>query len=287
MEIWHTATPERFEQTGWLGRYMDACGCAHDGPLEGISVGDTLSRAFWTEMTLVPAIGNLATFQFQTDPRAPKDRDSQVRALQNIYSYAGQFRPYEERIRQTTQAALAGADELKRIAGTFQTTVEYPSTPVANSLKSVAQVIASDVGTRVFFLQHGSFDTHANQANTHANLLGALAGGLDAFMKDLEAQGRAGDVMVMTFSEFGRRPIQNASGGTDHGTAEPMFILGGAIKGGIHNDPPSLSDLQAQAGDLAFQSDFRSVYAGVAQDWLGADPVAVVGTGIQPLSLLA
>jgi uncharacterized protein (DUF1501 family) len=236
-------------------------------------------------MTLVPAIGNLATFQFQTDPHAPRDRDSQVRALENIYGFAGQFRPHEERIRLTTKAALAGADELKRIASGYQTSVEYPASPFANSLKSVAQVIASDIGTRIFFLQIGSFDTHAAQANTHANLLGMLATGLVAFRQDLEAMGRAGDVMVMTFSEFGRRPTQNASGGTDHGTAEPMFFMGGAIRGGVHNAPPSLANLTD--GDLAYETDFRSVYASVVQDWLGGDPVAVVGPGSQPLSLLA
>jgi uncharacterized protein (DUF1501 family) len=285
MEIWHTATPERFEQTGWLGRYMDACGCDHSNPLDAINVGDNLNRSFWTDMTLVPAIGNVATFQFVTDPRAPRDRDSQVRALENIYGFAGQFRPHEERIRQTTRAALAGADELKRIVSGYQTSVEYPANPFANGLKSVAQVIASDVGTRIFFLQLGSFDTHAAQANTHANLLGMLASGLTAFRHDLEAQGRASDVMVMTFSEFGRRPNQNASGGTDHGTAEPMFIMGGAVRGGVHNAPPGLADLQN--GDLAFQTDFRSVYASVVQDWLGADPVAVVGAGVQPMALLA
>ncbi|MCC6176244.1 MAG: DUF1501 domain-containing protein [Chloroflexi bacterium] len=285
MEIWQTATPERFEQTGWLGRYLDACGCGHDQPLDAINVGDTLNRSFWTEMSLVPAIGNVATFQFQTDPRAPRDRASQVKALENIYNYAGQFRPYEEQIRRTTKAALAGADELKRIAGAYQPTVDYPADPFANGLKSISQVIASDLGTRIFFLQLGGFDTHANQATTHANLLGVLANGLAAFLRDLENQGRADDVLVMTFSEFGRRPNQNASGGTDHGTAEPMFLLGGSIRGGLHNAAPNLTELAD--GDLQMASDFRSVYASVVQDWLGADPVAVVGPGVQPLALLA
>lgn len=285
MEIWHTATPERFEATGWLGRYLEACGCGQERPLDAISVGDTLNRSFWTEMALVPAIGNLATFQFQTDPRAPKDRASQVRALENIYGYAGQLRPFEERIRKTTLAALAGAGELQRIASSFAPTVEYPANPFANGLKAIAQVIAADVGTRVFFVQLGGFDTHAYQANQHANLLGVLASGLSAFMHDVANHGRADDVLVMTFSEFGRRPHQNASGGTDHGTAEPMFLLGGGVRGGIHNAPPSLAELAD--GDLAYQTDFRCVYAGVARDWLGVDPTAVVGPGIEPFGLLA
>ena len=285
MEIWHTATPERFEQTGWLGRYMDACGCGHDKPLDAISVGDQLNRSFWTDMTLVPAIGSVGAFQFQTDPRNPRDRGNQVKALQNIYAYAGQFRPYEEHIRRTTLNALAGADELKRIAAAYQPSIEYPQTPFSNSLKSVSQVIAGDLGTRIFFVQLGGFDTHANQANTHAGLLGTLAGGLAAFMRDMESQGRADDVLVMTFSEFGRRPAQNASGGTDHGTAEPMLLLGGGVTGGLHNAPPSLSELPDN--DLAYQADFRGVYASVLRDWLATDPAPIVGPSVQPLALRA
>lgn len=285
MEIWHTATPERFEETGWLGRYMDACGCGNDQPLDAINVGDTLNRSFWTDMTLVPAIGSIGTFQFQTDPRNPRDRGNQVKALRNIYAYAGQFRPYEEHIRRTTLNALAGADELKRIAGAYQPTVEYPRTPFANSLKSVSQVIAGDLGTRIFFVQLGGFDTHANQANTHAGLLATFANGLAAFMRDMEGQGKADDVLVMTFSEFGRRLGQNASGGTDHGTAEPMLLLGGGITGGLHNRAPSLTDLADN--DLAYQADFRGVYASVLRDWLGTDPAPIVGPSVQPLALMA
>jgi uncharacterized protein (DUF1501 family) len=284
MEIWHTAAPETFEESGWLGRYLDACGCAHDKPLGAISVGDTLNRSFWTEMALVPAIGSVGTFQFQTDPRNPRDRGNQVKALQNIYAYAGQFRPYEEQIRRTTLNALAGADELKRIATAQQPTVEYPQTPFATSLKAVSQVIAGDLGTRIFFVQLGGFDTHANQANQHAGLLATLANGLAAFMQDMENQGRADDVLVMTFSEFGRRPAQNASGGTDHGTAEPLFLLGGGVRGGVHNAPPSLSELTD--GDLAYGADFRGVYATILQDWLGTDPAPIVGRGVAPLALL-
>ncbi len=285
MEIWHTANPETFERTGWLGRYLDACGCGRDNPVGALNVGDVLNRSFWTEMTLVPAVGSVATFHYQTDPRHPRDRGNQIKALQNIYDYAGQFRPYEEAIRRTTLSALAGADELKRIAATYQPTVEYPATPFANHLKMVAQVMAGDLGTRIFYLSLGGFDTHANQPNLHAQLLDTLASGLAALMRDLENQGRADDLVVMTFSEFGRRPIQNASGGTDHGTAEPMLMLGGAVNGGLYNTAPNLQDLPD--GDLRVQADFRGVYATVLQDWFGADPTPIVGAGASRLPVLA
>lgn len=285
MEIWHTATPERFERSGWLGRYIDECGCGQDNPLSAINNGDILNRSFWTDMSLVPAIGNLATFQYQTDPRFNRDRQAQVQALSNIYSMAHTWRPYEDLIRQTTLKALAGADVLKSIAATYDTPVEYPQTPFANSLKNVAQIIAADLGTRIFYTSLGGFDTHAAQANAHANLLGTAAQAIAAFQRDMERLGKADEVVVMTFSEFGRRAQQNGSAGTDHGTAEPLFVIGGGVRGGIYGQHPSLSDLDA-TGDIQFHTDFRDVYATVLERWLGGSSTSVLGGRFTPMGFL-
>ncbi|MFN0074311.1 MAG: DUF1501 domain-containing protein [Chloroflexota bacterium] len=276
MEIWHTATPDRFERSGWLGRYLDGCDCGDENPLHAINNGDLLNRSFWTEMSLVPAIGSLATFQYQTDPRFARDRSAQLQALSNIYAMAGNWRPYEELIRQTTLRAIAGADVLKSIASTYDTPIEYPASPFSANLKNVAQILAADLGTRIFFTSLGGFDTHAGQANTHGTLLGTLSQGLSAFYRDLERIGRADDVVIMTFSEFGRRAQQNGSAGTDHGTAEPVFVLGGGVKGGIYGPNPDLSDLD-EIGDLKFHTDFRSVYATVLERWLGSSSESVLG----------
>lgn len=285
MEIWHTSTPEQFERTGWLGRYLDGCGCGHENPLDAISAGDILNRSFWTETSLVPAIGSIATFQYQTDPRFGRDRSAQLQTLNNIYSLAGAWRPYEELIRQTTLRALAGADALQAVAATYETPIEYPQNPFGNSLKGVAQIMAADLGTRIFYTSIGGFDTHAAQANTHANLLGNVAQSVAAFYRDLERLGRADDVVLMTFSEFGRRAQQNGSAGTDHGTAEPMFIIGGAVNGGVYGAHPRLDQLDTN-GDLQHHTDFRSVYATVLERWLGASSAPVLGGSFTPMEFL-
>lgn len=285
MEVWHTANPETFERSGWLGRYLDACGCTQDNPVGAISVSETLNPSFWTDMTLVPAVSNVATFQFQTDPRFARDRDFQLEALHQIYDQAGAWRPYEEAIRRTTLSALAGAEELKRVVGGYQTSVEYPQHPFAMSLKMIGQVVAADVGTRLFFVGLGGFDTHAYQINVHANLMRILGDSLNAFKHDLEAMGKADQVLVMTFSEFGRRPYENASIGTDHGTAEPLFVLGAPVRGGLYGAYPSLHDMPQ--GDLQHQVDFRSVYATVLEGWLGTPSAPVVGAGFEQIGFLA
>jgi uncharacterized protein (DUF1501 family) len=286
MEIWQTATPERFEQSGWLGRYLDGCSCGQENPLEAVNSGDILNRSFWTDMSLVPAIGSVASFQYQTDPRFNRDRSAQIQALSNIYSMAGAWRPYEDLIRQTTLRALAGADMLKSIASAYETPVEYPQSPFGNSLKNIAQIMAADMGTRVYYTQLGGFDTHAAQANTHAGLMSSLAQGVSAFYRDVERMGRAQDVVIMTFSEFGRRAQQNGSAGTDHGTAAPLFVIGGEVRGGVYGAHPSLADLD-ETGDIRFHTDFRSVYATVLDRWLGTSSENVLGGKFEPMGFLA
>jgi uncharacterized protein (DUF1501 family) len=278
MDIWHSARPDTFERSGWLGRYIAACQCSQDNALPAISVGDQLNTMFWTETTLVPAVASIGAFSFLTDTKYKNDRTFQMQTLQNIYSQAGNWSPYESLIRRGTLQALAGSDELQRVAASYQSPVKYPANNgLANQLKLVAQVIAGNLGTRLFSVSMGGFDTHANQKDHHAQLLGQLGEAIDAFMQDLANMKRQDDVTIMTFSEFGRRVKQNGSGGTDHGTAEPMFIIGNSVKGGLYGTYPSLENLDAN-GDLQFTADFRSVYAGVLKDVVGmADPTPVLG----------
>jgi uncharacterized protein (DUF1501 family) len=286
MDIWHTARPESFELSGWLGRYLDACSCAQGEAMPGMSVGDQLNGLFWTDTTLVPAVASVGAFSYQTDSKYKNDRDSQLRTLKNIYAQAGRWSPYDQLIRKGTLAALAGSDELARVASSYQTPVEYPANNgLANQLKMVAQVIAGNLGTRLFSVQLGGFDTHSAEQDTHARLMTQLSDGLVAFWQDLAHLNRQNDVMVMTFSEFGRRAAQNGSAGTDHGTAEPMFVLGGSVRGGLYGSYPSLEDLDGN-GDIKFNADFRSVYAGVLRDHLGADAVKVLGGAFDPVALV-
>ncbi|MBV9543751.1 MAG: DUF1501 domain-containing protein, partial [Chloroflexi bacterium] len=227
MDIWHSAAPDTFEKSGWLGRYVSACQCNQGNALPAISVGDQLNGMFWTDTTLVPAVASIGAFSFLTDTRYKNDRTFQMQTLQNIYSQAGNWSQYESLIRRGTVEALAGSDELQKVAAAYQTPVTYPTNNgLANQLKLVAQVIAGNLGTRLFSVSMGGFDTHATQKEHHAQLLAQLGDAVDAFMQDLASMQRQDDVTIMTFSEFGRRASQNGSLGTDHGTAEPMFIIG-------------------------------------------------------------
>ncbi|HEY1296005.1 MAG TPA: DUF1501 domain-containing protein [Chloroflexota bacterium] len=276
MDIWHTGRPDIIERTGWLGRYLDACQCGQDQPLPAVSAGDQLNSLFYAEHTLVPAVASIGGFSLQTESGDRNSRQVQVQTLRNIYQQAGNWPAHEALMRQTALKALDGADQLAQAAGAYHSAVQYPTNnPLAAQLQMVAQIIAGNLGTRVFSVQLGGFDTHAVQFDQQANLLGQLGDALLAFQQDLAAMGKQDDIVMMTFSEFGRRVAQNGSNGTDHGTAEPMFVIGTSVKPGLYGTYPQLEDLDDN-GDLKFSTDFRSVYAAVLQDHLGLNPDPVL-----------
>jgi uncharacterized protein (DUF1501 family) len=153
--------------------------------------------------------------------------------------------------------------------------INYPDGQLAQQLQLIASMIRADLPTRVYYASLGGFDTHANQLNSHSNLMKQLGDALNAFQKDLKKQGNTGKVKTMVFSEFGRRVAQNGSGGTDHGTAAPMFVIGDDVQNGLLGTHPSLTNLDS--GDLKFNTDFREVYAAILEDWLGADSKAILG----------
>jgi uncharacterized protein (DUF1501 family) len=285
MDIWHSASPDTFERSGWLGRYVSACQCAQDNALPAISVGDQLNTLFWTDTTLVPAVASIGAFSFLTDTKYKNDRTYQMQTLQNIYSQAGTWSDYESLIRRGTLEALQGSDELQKVAASYSTPVQYPNNGLAAQLKLVAQVIQGNLGTRLFSVSQGGFDTHANQKPTQDRNLGQLGDSIDAFMQDLANIGQQDNVVIMTFSEFGRRVKQNGSNGTDHGTAEPMLIIGNKVQGGLYGTYPSLEDLDNN-GDLKFSADFRSVYAGMLKDVVGADPAPILMGNFPPIDVL-
>ncbi|MBV9581566.1 MAG: DUF1501 domain-containing protein, partial [Chloroflexi bacterium] len=284
MDIWHSAAPDTFERTGWLGRYLSACQCNQGNALPAISVGDQLNSLFWTDMTLVPAVASIGAFSFLTDTKYKNDRTYQMQTLQNIYNQAGNWSDHESLIRRGTLAALQDSDDLQRVAASYTTSVQYPNNGLAAQLKLVAQVIQGNLGTRLFSVSQGGFDTHANQKPTQDKILGQLSDSVDAFMQDLANIGQQDNVVIMTFSEFGRRVKQNGSNGTDHGTAEPMFIIGNKVQGGLYGTYPSLGDLDSD-GNLKMSADFRSVYAGMLKDVVGTDPAPVLMGSFPPIDV--
>jgi uncharacterized protein (DUF1501 family) len=289
MEIWQTAEPAKPPTEGWLGRYLDASCCGEDRPVQSptlgaLNFGDRLPLTLWTEHVLVPSIGSIGAFRFQTDGgEAPDERMQHLDTFKKLYAQSTAPHVYDDFVRRVGRDAVETSETIQAIAKTYTPAVTYPTSGFANQLKQVAQIMTGDLGTRIFYVQMGGFDTHANQLADHARLLQMFSEGLDAFFKDLEAHGWGDDVMVMAFSEFGRRVAENGSAGTDHGAAAPMFLVGPRVKGGIYGKHPSLTDLTS--GDLRHGTDFREVYASVIKDWMEGDSKAVIGD-FEPLPLL-
>ena len=178
----------------------------------------------------------------------------------------------------------AGAERLRAAAQGYQPKGEYMG-ELGNQMRMATQLIAADMGTQVFHASIGGFDTHANQAGLHGELLGQLSHNVGSFLNEIETMGRGDEVIVMTYSEFGRRVHENGSVGTDHGTAAPMFLFGKGVKGGLHGEHPSLTDLEMD--NLEYTTDFRSVYATVLEDWLGASSSAILGEQFSKLGLIS
>jgi uncharacterized protein (DUF1501 family) len=175
----------------------------------------------------------------------------------------------------TGQDALLGADILKVAPGKYHSEVKYPDTPIGRKLRGIAQVHCADLGTRVFYCDHGSFDTHAGQGPLHQSLWTAVSEGVSAFMADLRAHNKADNVIMLMFSEFGRRVRDNGSG-TDHGAAGATFVLGEKVKGGHYGEMPSLEAGKLVQGDLNPNMDFRGIYSTILDKWLGLNPAPIV-----------
>jgi uncharacterized protein (DUF1501 family) len=189
-------------------------------------------------------------------------------------------------IERTALDAQVSSDQIRAIASKVQNTATYPASQLGNSLKLVAKLIGGGLPTRVFYVSQGGYDTHTNQGGTHDRLLKDLGDAVKAFTDDLKAQGNMERVLVMTFSEFGRRVAENGSQGTDHGAASSMFVIGNKVKAGLLGEYPSLAPGNLFQGDLKYKVDFRSVYAGVLEQWLKTKSQPVLGRKFQPLAVV-
>jgi uncharacterized protein (DUF1501 family) len=285
-DIWESAVPDRLESKGWMGRYLEVCGCQREDHLEAMSVGSSQTAgAFWTEMALVPAVASISSFRYTSvNNGSTTQRNSEIATLRNALAQA-EGTPQGELLRQSILTALTDADILAAAAAGQTPRGTYPTNGFGNSMKLIAQLVLADVGTSIFYVSLGGFDTHSSQLTAHANLLTTLDQAVEGFMTDMELAGRLEDVTLMTFSEFGRRVAENGSTGTDHGVAAPMFVMGGGVAGGLHGTYPSLTDLTS--GDLKMQVDFRRVYASVLENWLNVPSSGILGGTFAPLPLFA
>jgi uncharacterized protein (DUF1501 family) len=281
-EIWQTAVPDAYATTGWLGRYLDSAAVPEANLFNAVALAPVLPELLVAENTDVPAIETLRGYGLRSD------RDRGERAA--FASIAGDSRlpftsPYLASVAQIEDHAQRGAAELPKLVGGYTTTAAYPATPLGRSLALAAQIIGSNLGTRVLYVQHGSFDTHVSQKATQDRLLRELADGVAAFYADLGSHGNDQRTLTMTFSEFGRRVAENANRGTDHGEAAPMFLVGGGVRGGLYGSHPSLDRLDD--GDAVFTIDFRSVYATVVEKWFARPTQGIIAGTFPTLAILA
>jgi len=295
MDIWHTADTSGVG-AGWLGRYFDnQCAGAPGAGTDSASCSGHAAIAIGREAPLAMEGRVYKPISFESQELFKWSGAELHPALAGAYDELTTMDPDAPAPAGDTNASFLTrtaldariASERIRAAVGQRPLVTYPGTPIARQLSMVAQMIRAGLETRVYYVSLGGFDTHAGQGNVngpHANLVGQLAGAVRAFYADLKEQGNDTRVLTMSFSEFGRRVGQNGSGGTDHGTAAPMFLMGPMVKAGVHGKHPSLADLDS--GDLKFHTDFRSVYTGILEDWMKSDGQKVLGRKFQGLGVV-
>jgi len=278
MDIWHSASDSNeYLTTGWLGRYLDAqCnGCGQ--PTQALELDDILSLALKGEQTKGLAFKDPKRLYGTSNERF-------FRAVAQDHKDHHDEQPVDY-LYKTMAETLSSADYIFKQSRLHPTKTEYPDTELGKNLRTIASLIFSDINTKVYYVSLGSFDTHINQQMQQERLFREMNDAIAAFVKDLKSNNRFDDVLFFTFSEFGRRVSQNASGGTDHGTANNMFFLGGGLKEkGILNALPDLSDLDD--GDLKHKIDFKNVYATILNKWLGADDQKILNRKYDQLSFL-
>jgi len=268
MDIWHTASESNeYWNTGWVGRYLDAQCQGCDKPTQAIEIDDVLSLSLKGEHIKGIAVKDprrlygTANEKFFRDVMKNHKEDKGEQPVDYLY--------------KTMAETLSSADYIFKQSRMHPSNAEYPKTDLGNSLKTIASLIYSDINTKVYYVSLGSFDTHINQEGQQTRLFTEMNDAVKAFVKDLKTNDRFNDVLLFTFSEFGRRVAQNASAGTDHGTANNMFFISGGLKQkGLINDMPDLSNLDE--GDLKYNIDFKNAYATVLKKWLNADDKAIL-----------
>ncbi|MEQ1823669.1 MAG: DUF1501 domain-containing protein [Fimbriimonadaceae bacterium] len=270
MDIWHSASPEQTMKYGWIGRHFDQqMGVGTLNPVVALGLSTDKPLALTAKNASIPCFASLVDVQSMVgDP----DAEAMLRKIQGMDAMEGSATRV---VQQANRSALDAMSVLNKQLKEFTPKQTYGNDAFGNGFKQISQLVATSPATRVVYLSNGGFDTHARQAESQEKLLTNLSNAVLAFQREMEAIGRADKVVVLVFSEFGRRTYENASGGTDHGAAGPMFLIGQNVKGGLYGKLPNLNDLED--GDLKFDIDFRQVYATALDNWIGGDSGMVLG----------
>ena len=275
MDIWHTCEPDKVGTEGWIGRAIRELDPRGENPVTGVNIGLSLPRAMVLPGVSVASVADLSTYGLLTSIEQEEQRTELLRRFSNMYGRAIGTGMVKEYLGRTGLDALSGADILKEGLSRYSSNVEYGTDPISKSLRDVATIHTADVGTRVFYTQHTGFDTHASQAPTFERLWTEVSRAVSDFWDDLRAHDADDNVIMLVFSEFGRRVRDNGSG-TDHGAAGVSFAMGPSIKGGMYGTYPETRAEALDQGDLKPSQDFRGVYSTILEDWLKIDSVPIV-----------
>jgi uncharacterized protein (DUF1501 family) len=308
-EIWQTASDsEVIEKYGWLGRYFDNA-CSGADPTVGVTIGSQLPEAFFAKTPKGICFNNPQNYRYMASGATEESykKLNELEMSSPLPDGGPTMAPEENSggsiamlpagmpmtggravdfISRTALDAQMSSEKVRDVAARVQNQATYPGSVLGNSLKLVAKLIGGGLPTRIYYVSQGGYDTHTNQLGTQQRLLQDLGESTKAFVTDLKAQGNMQRVLVMTFSEFGRRVNENANGGTDHGAAAPMFVIGDKVKAGLLGRYPSLAPQDLYQGDIKYNVDFRSVYAGVLENWLNTPSAPILGKPFAPLPLV-
>ena len=287
MDIWHTAEPEKMGADGWLGRTIRDLDPNKENVLTAVNFGRGLPRAMATPGVSVASVGNLNNYGVLTGLKGEDQRTEALDVFARMYSPMIGTGPANDYLSQTGLDVLKGADILSTAPQRYSSTVEYNGDYFSQWVKNIAQVHLSDFGTRILYtgLNPGAFDTHANQLTAFPKLWTEVSNAVSDFYQDLKEHNANEEIVILMFTEFGRRVQENGSG-TDHGSGGMAFVIGDAVKGGLYGEYPSLELGKLDEGDLQWNNDFRGAYATLLEKWMGMDSKAILGGSFEQLDFI-
>jgi uncharacterized protein (DUF1501 family) len=287
MDIWHTCEPDKVSNEGWLGRAIKELDPNADNVLTGVNFGRGLPRALVAPGIPVASVGNLETYGVLTGIQAEDQRMKALETFSNVYSPMIGQGVVLDYFARTGLDALKGADILSTAPEKYSSSVTYGNDTVAQYMRNIVQTHLADFGTRVFYTTapYNSFDTHAGELANHTKLWAETSNAIGAFFEDLKEHDATQEVVLLVFTEFGRRVHDNGSG-TDHGAGGHAFVIGDKVKGGLYGEYPSLQQEQLVEGDLRFNNDFRGLYTTLLEKWLHLDAKPIVNGAFEQFDFI-
>ena len=277
MDIWHTCEPDKISTEGWVGKAIRELDPKHESVVTGVNFGTGLPRAMAVPGVPVTSVSDMDNYGMMTPIEEQQKRDRSIDFFRKMYGPAVGTGVVMDYLGQTGLDVLRGADLVKQAVAGYTSEVEYADNPVAKALKDVARVHLAGLGTRILYAAHGGYDTHSNEVPAHPKLLSDMTGAVSDFFQDLRDHDASEDVVMMVFTEFGRRMMDNGSG-TDHGSGGGAFLIGDTVEGGLYAEYPPLARDQWEKGeDLKHTYDFRALYSTVLEQWLGIEAAPIVG----------